>query len=141
MGNLNFLLGRVQYDTESQLTFPLEAQIGLGVGASFVALIVLVIVFIYRYETLALYEVFKKFHNIIQWVWPSMYILGLNKVPVFFILCPVLNPWCYCIREVCCTCWPQPALWFIQSPHLMGIPRDTSSLQNTVWYPVKGGVQ
>lgn len=48
MGNLNFLLGRVQYDTESQLTFPLEAQIGLGVGASFVALIVLVIVFIYR---------------------------------------------------------------------------------------------
>uniref|UniRef100_A0A8C6J5F7 Plexin-B1 n=1 Tax=Melopsittacus undulatus TaxID=13146 RepID=A0A8C6J5F7_MELUD len=28
MGNLNFLLGRVQYDTESQLTFPLEAQIG-----------------------------------------------------------------------------------------------------------------
>lgn len=48
MGNLNFLLGRVQYDTESQLTFPLEAQIGLGVGASFVALVVLVIVFIYR---------------------------------------------------------------------------------------------
>uniref|UniRef100_A0A669P0E7 Plexin B1 n=1 Tax=Phasianus colchicus TaxID=9054 RepID=A0A669P0E7_PHACC len=33
MGNLNFLLGRVQYDTESQLTFPLEAQIGLGVEA------------------------------------------------------------------------------------------------------------
>uniref|UniRef100_A0A7M4FHK2 Plexin-B1 n=1 Tax=Crocodylus porosus TaxID=8502 RepID=A0A7M4FHK2_CROPO len=40
MGNLDFLLGRVQYDTESQLAFPLEAQVGLGVGTSFVALIV-----------------------------------------------------------------------------------------------------
>lgn len=48
MGNKNFWLGRVQYDTESQLTFPLEAQIGLGVGTTFVALIVLIIVFIYR---------------------------------------------------------------------------------------------
>ncbi|KAG8127874.1 hypothetical protein E2320_014792, partial [Naja naja] len=35
MGNKNFWLGRVQYDTESQLTFPLEARIGLGVGTSF----------------------------------------------------------------------------------------------------------
>lgn len=52
MGNLDFLLGRVQYDTESQLAFPLEAQVGLGVGTSFVALIVLVIVFIYRWEVL-----------------------------------------------------------------------------------------
>uniref|UniRef100_A0A8B9QI05 Plexin B1 n=1 Tax=Apteryx owenii TaxID=8824 RepID=A0A8B9QI05_APTOW len=59
MGNLNFLLGRVQYDTESQLTFPLEAQIGLGVGASFVALIVLVIVFIYRKSKQALRD-YKK---------------------------------------------------------------------------------
>lgn len=60
MGNLNFLLGRVQYDAESQLTFPLEAQIGLGVGASFVALIVLVIVFIYRRKSKQALRDYKK---------------------------------------------------------------------------------
>uniref|UniRef100_A0A8B9TEH4 Plexin-B1 n=1 Tax=Anas platyrhynchos TaxID=8839 RepID=A0A8B9TEH4_ANAPL len=60
MGNLNFLLGRVQYDTESQLTFPLEAQIGLGVGASFVALVVLVIVFIYRRKSKQALRDYKK---------------------------------------------------------------------------------
>nr|XP_009506679.1 PREDICTED: plexin-B1 isoform X2 [Phalacrocorax carbo] len=60
MGNLNFLLGRVQYDTESQLTFPLEAQIGLGVGASFVALIVLVIVFVYRRKSKQALRDYKK---------------------------------------------------------------------------------
>lgn len=48
MGNLNFSLGKVQYDNPSLSTFPLEAQIGVGVGASIVALIVLIIVLIYR---------------------------------------------------------------------------------------------
>lgn len=48
MGNLNFSLGKVQYDNLSLSTFPLEAQIGVGVGASIVALIVLIIVLIYR---------------------------------------------------------------------------------------------
>lgn len=48
MGNKNFSLGKVQYDTLSLATFPLEAQIGVGVGASIVALIVLIIVLIYR---------------------------------------------------------------------------------------------
>lgn len=48
MGNLNFSLGRVQYDSHAQSTFPVEAQVGVGVGASIVALIVLIIVLIYR---------------------------------------------------------------------------------------------
>lgn len=48
MGNLNFSLGKVQYDNLSLTTFPLEAQIGVGVGASIVALIVFIIVLIYR---------------------------------------------------------------------------------------------
>ncbi|XP_063147479.1 plexin-B1 [Candoia aspera] len=60
MGNKNFWLGRVQYDTESQLTFPLEAQIGLGVGASFVALVVLIIVFIYRRKSKQALRDYKK---------------------------------------------------------------------------------
>ncbi|KYO26306.1 plexin-D1 [Alligator mississippiensis] len=60
MGNLDFLLGRVQYDTESQLAFPLEAQVGLGVGTSFVALIVLVIVFIYRRKSKQALRDYKK---------------------------------------------------------------------------------
>uniref|UniRef100_A0ABM5FJ05 Plexin-B1 n=1 Tax=Pogona vitticeps TaxID=103695 RepID=A0ABM5FJ05_9SAUR len=60
MGNMNFSLGRVQYDTESQLNFPLEAQIGLGVGASFVALIVLIIVFIYRRKSKQALRDYKK---------------------------------------------------------------------------------
>ncbi|XP_077180940.1 plexin-B1 [Paroedura picta] len=60
MGNKNFRLGRVQYDTESQLTFPLEAQIGLGVGASFVALIVLIVVFIYRRKSKQALRDYKK---------------------------------------------------------------------------------
>lgn len=51
MGNLNFSLGKVQYDNLGLATFPLEAQIGVGVGASIVALIVLIIVLIYRSGT------------------------------------------------------------------------------------------
>ncbi|MEQ2195195.1 hypothetical protein XENOCAPTIV_008944, partial [Xenoophorus captivus] len=51
MGNLNFSLGRVQYDIQAQSTFPLEAQVGVGVGASIVALIVLIIVLIYSLKT------------------------------------------------------------------------------------------
>ncbi|MEQ2161595.1 hypothetical protein GOODEAATRI_011050, partial [Goodea atripinnis] len=48
MGHLNFSLGKVQYDNLSSPTFPLEAQIGVGIGASIVALIVFIIVLIYR---------------------------------------------------------------------------------------------
>lgn len=79
----------------------------------------------------------KFLYNIIQWMWPSIYTLGLNKVPVFFILCQILSPRCCWMCEACCIRWSQPALWLIQSPHLMGAPRDASSLQNTVWYPAK----
>lgn len=48
MGNLNFSLGKVQYETLKPL-FPLEAQIGVGAVASLVVLIVLIIVLIYRW--------------------------------------------------------------------------------------------
>uniref|UniRef100_A0A4W5N018 Plexin-B1 n=1 Tax=Hucho hucho TaxID=62062 RepID=A0A4W5N018_9TELE len=60
MGNLNFSLGRVQYDTLSLSTFPLEAQIGVGVGASIVALIVLIIVLIYRRKSKQALRDYKK---------------------------------------------------------------------------------
>lgn len=50
MGNLNFSLGKVEYDFLGQAIFPLEAQVGVGVGSSIVALIVLVILLIYRYK-------------------------------------------------------------------------------------------
>ncbi|XP_071022149.1 plexin-B1-like [Oncorhynchus clarkii lewisi] len=60
MGNLNFSLGRVQYDTQVQSTFPLEAQVGLGVGASIVALIVLIIVLIYRRKSKQAVRDYKK---------------------------------------------------------------------------------
>lgn len=54
MGNLNFSLGRVEYDTISQSTFPLEAQIGVGAVASLVVLIVVIIVLIYRWVLVVL---------------------------------------------------------------------------------------
>ncbi|XP_062401701.1 plexin-B1 [Sardina pilchardus] len=60
MGNLNFSLGRVQYDTLSQSTFPLEAKIGVGVGASIVALIVFIIVLIYRRKSKQALRDYKK---------------------------------------------------------------------------------
>ncbi|KAM4721609.1 plexin-B1 [Rhinophrynus dorsalis] len=60
IGRIHLILGKVQYDTESQLTFPLEAQIGLGVGASFVALIVLIIVLIYRRKSKQALRDYKK---------------------------------------------------------------------------------
>ncbi|XP_072571519.1 plexin-B1 isoform X2 [Paramormyrops kingsleyae] len=60
MGNLNFSLGRVQYDSLSQSTFPLEAQIGVGVGASIVALIVFIIVLIYRRKSKQALRDYKK---------------------------------------------------------------------------------
>ncbi|KAM3871824.1 plexin-B1 [Diretmus argenteus] len=60
MGNLNFSLGRVQYDSQGQSTFPLEAQVGVGVGASIVALIVLIIVLIYRRKSKQAMRDYKK---------------------------------------------------------------------------------
>ncbi|XP_068110109.1 plexin-B1 isoform X3 [Hyperolius riggenbachi] len=60
IGGIHLVLGKVQYDTESQLTFPLEAQISLGVGASFVALIVLIIVLIYRRKSKQALRDYKK---------------------------------------------------------------------------------
>lgn len=60
MGNLNFSLGKVQYDNPSLATFPLEAQIGVGVGASIVALIVLIIVLIYRRKSKQALRDYKK---------------------------------------------------------------------------------
>ncbi|XP_021421409.2 plexin-B1 isoform X3 [Oncorhynchus mykiss] len=60
MGNLNFSLGRVQYDTQGQSTFPLEAQVGVGVGASIVALIVVIIVLIYRRKSKQAVRDYKK---------------------------------------------------------------------------------
>uniref|UniRef100_A0A8C9THH0 Plexin-B1 n=1 Tax=Scleropages formosus TaxID=113540 RepID=A0A8C9THH0_SCLFO len=60
MGNLNFSLGKVQYDIQSLSTFPLEAQIGVGVGASIVALIVLIIVLIYRRKSKQALRDYKK---------------------------------------------------------------------------------
>ncbi|XP_075882736.1 plexin-B1 isoform X2 [Nelusetta ayraudi] len=60
MGNLNFSLGRVQYDSHGQSTFPMEAQVGVGVGASIVALIVLIIVLIYRRKSKQAMRDYKK---------------------------------------------------------------------------------
>ncbi|KAM8914803.1 plexin-B1 isoform 2-T2 [Spinachia spinachia] len=60
IGNLNFSLGKVQYDNLSLSTFPLEAQIGVGVGASIVALIVLIIVLIYRRKSKQALRDYKK---------------------------------------------------------------------------------
>ncbi|XP_013875321.1 plexin-B1 isoform X2 [Austrofundulus limnaeus] len=60
MGNLNFSLGKVQYDSHAQSTFPLEAQVGVGVGASIVALIVLIIVLIYRRKSKQAMRDYKK---------------------------------------------------------------------------------
>ncbi|XP_067444547.1 plexin-B1 [Thunnus thynnus] len=60
MGNLNLSLGKVQYDNLSLSTFPLEAQIGVGVGASIVALIVLIIVLIYRRKSKQALRDYKK---------------------------------------------------------------------------------
>nr|XP_057940873.1 plexin-B1-like isoform X1 [Doryrhamphus excisus]XP_057940874.1 plexin-B1-like isoform X1 [Doryrhamphus excisus] len=60
MGNLNFSLGRVQYDSQALSIFPLEAQVGVGVGASIVALIVLIIVLIYRRKSKQAMRDYKK---------------------------------------------------------------------------------
>ncbi|XP_060691428.1 plexin-B1 isoform X2 [Hemiscyllium ocellatum] len=60
MGKLHFKLGKIRYDAESQSNFPLEAQIGLGVGASIVALIVLIIVLIYRRKSKQALRDYKK---------------------------------------------------------------------------------
>ncbi|XP_054904456.1 plexin-B1-like isoform X2 [Poeciliopsis prolifica] len=60
MGNLNFTLGRVKYDIQAQSTFPLEAQVGVGVGASIVALIVVIIVLIYRRKSKQAMRDYKK---------------------------------------------------------------------------------
>ncbi|XP_069792806.1 plexin-B1-like isoform X2 [Narcine bancroftii] len=60
MGKLSFMLGKIQYDAETQSNFPLEAQVGLGVGASIVALIVLIIVLIYRRKSKQALRDYKK---------------------------------------------------------------------------------
>ncbi|XP_004704039.1 plexin-B1 [Echinops telfairi] len=60
MGNLHFSLGRVQYDSESPATFPVAAQVGLGVGTSLLALGVLIIVLMYRRKSKQALRDYKK---------------------------------------------------------------------------------
>lgn len=60
MGNLRFSLGHVQYDGESPAAFPVAAQVGLGVGASLLALGVIVIVLIYRRKSKQALRDYKK---------------------------------------------------------------------------------
>ncbi|XP_075403398.1 plexin-B1 [Tenrec ecaudatus] len=60
MGNLRFSLGRVQYDGESPATFPVAAQVGLGVGTSLLALGVLIIVLMYRRKSKQALRDYKK---------------------------------------------------------------------------------
>ncbi|KAG9277058.1 plexin-B1 isoform X1 [Astyanax mexicanus] len=60
MGNLNFTLGRVMYDSINQSTFPMEAQIGVGVVAALVVLIVVIIVLIYRRKSKQALRDYKK---------------------------------------------------------------------------------
>ncbi|XP_067832233.1 plexin-B1-like [Heptranchias perlo] len=60
MGNLRFELGLVEYDTEGQVTFPLEAKIGLAVGAALVVLLVGVIILIYRRKSKKAVRDYKK---------------------------------------------------------------------------------
>ncbi|XP_004368544.1 plexin-B1 [Trichechus manatus latirostris] len=60
MGNLRFSLGRVQYDGESPMAFPVAAQVGLGVGTSLLALGVLIIVLMYRRKSKQALRDYKK---------------------------------------------------------------------------------
>ncbi|KAM9185721.1 plexin-B1 isoform 2-T2 [Dugong dugon] len=60
MGNLRFSLGRVQYDGESPMAFPMAAQVGLGVGTSLLALGVLIIVLMYRRKSKQALRDYKK---------------------------------------------------------------------------------
>nr|CAI9700090.1 unnamed protein product [Rangifer tarandus platyrhynchus] len=60
MGNLRFSLGRVQYDGESPVAFPMAAQVGLGVGASLLALGVIVVVLMYRRKSKQALRDYKK---------------------------------------------------------------------------------
>ncbi|XP_027625116.1 plexin-B1 [Tupaia chinensis] len=60
MGNLRFSLGRVQYDGESPVAFPMAAQVGLGVGTSLLALGVVIIVLMYRRKSKQALRDYKK---------------------------------------------------------------------------------
>lgn len=60
MGNLNFKLGSVKYETEGQPSFPVEAQIGLVVGAAVVVFVVVIIIFMYRRKSKQAMRDYKK---------------------------------------------------------------------------------
>lgn len=49
MGNVRLALGSVQYETEPTLSaFPLEAQLGLGMGAAVLIAAILLLTLMYR---------------------------------------------------------------------------------------------
>ncbi|XP_008056443.1 plexin-B1 [Carlito syrichta] len=60
MGNLRFSLGHVQFDSEGPVAFPVAAQVGLGVGASLLALGVIIIVLMYRRKSKQALRDYKK---------------------------------------------------------------------------------
>ncbi|XP_072285568.1 plexin-B3 isoform X2 [Pyxicephalus adspersus] len=60
MGNLRFNLGQVKYDEEGQYSFPREAKIGLGVGATLLVPVVLIIIFMYRRQSKMAMRDYKK---------------------------------------------------------------------------------
>lgn len=49
MGNLRLALGPVQYEAEPALSaFPVEAQVGLGIGAAVLTAAILLLTLMYR---------------------------------------------------------------------------------------------
>ncbi|XP_062855287.1 plexin-B3 [Trichomycterus rosablanca] len=60
MGQLEFNLGTVEYDSGTHSPVPLEAQVGLAAGAAVVVLIVLIIILMYRRKSKQAMRDYKK---------------------------------------------------------------------------------
>uniref|UniRef100_S4RVK4 Plexin B3 n=1 Tax=Petromyzon marinus TaxID=7757 RepID=S4RVK4_PETMA len=63
MGNREYHLGAVEYETDSGVVFPLEAQIAAGAGSGVVALLVIIVIVVYRRKSKKALRDYRKVQN------------------------------------------------------------------------------
>ena len=60
VSNLQFTVGRVEYDAPETFEFPTEAIAGIAAGGSFLLLIIILILIIYHFQSTKAERIYKK---------------------------------------------------------------------------------
>lgn len=60
VGNLNFIVGRIQYDVPERVKFPDEVIAGIAAAGGFLFLVIILILIIYRRQSTKAERIYRK---------------------------------------------------------------------------------